>query len=342
LEIFDDSIQLDGCKNDFSTTSALDAYTNVPTNTIFEQTDDTPKYYWKQSDNTWLIDAHSAEAIRHTATGDGLFCGGAGSMTNNTSLATNYVWATNSANLPNNLGYSAGGGYKSSFMACGGYIASGSFFDKSTIWNGSAWATAVNLDTQRRDTTAYGGNTSSAIIALGRNNSGTEIDSSSKWNGTSWSSAGAIGSNRVGEHVGGDGGDVTMLISGGSSTYRDNFTDKWNGTTWSSAANIPSNMTSHNHAGRSSESAHIATGNSAWAGDWDGTSWTSVTAISGHSTSTPRYTSGGGTKDSHWIMCGLDGGTSLNNCSLWNGSSWSAKGNMSETQYGGLGDGTIR
>ena len=342
VEFHDNEANADGCKNDASSTSELDGMTNLPVNTIFLQTDDTPKYYWKQSDNTWSIDAHSAEAIRHAATGDGLFCGGAGSLTNNTSLATNYVWATNSANLPNNLGYSAGGGYKSSFMACGGYIASGSFFDSSTIWNGSAWATAVALDTQRRDTTAYGGNTSSAIIALGRNNSGTEIDSSSKWNGTSWSSAGAIGSNRVGEHVGGDGGDVTMLISGGSSTYRDNFTDKWNGTTWSAVANIPSNMTSHNHAGKSSESAHIATGNSAWAGDWDGTSWTSVTAISGHSTSTPRYTSGGGTKDSHWIMCGLDGGSPLNNCSLWNGSSWSAKGNMTETQYGGLGDGTIR
>ena len=132
--------KLSGLANDASSTSDLDAMTNLPENTIFLQTDDTPKYYWKQSDNTWSIDAHSAEVIRHKPTGDGLFCGGAGSLTNNTSLATNYVWATNSANLPNNLGYSAGGGYKSSFMACGGYIASGSFFDSSTIWNGSSWA----------------------------------------------------------------------------------------------------------------------------------------------------------------------------------------------------------
>ena len=41
-------------------------------------------------------------------------------------------------------------------------------------------------------------------------------------------------------------------------------------------------------------------------------------------------------------MCGLDGGSSMNNCTLWNGSSWTAKGNMTETQYAGLGDGTIR
>ncbi len=329
---------VDGCKNDYSATSDLEALTGVRVNSIFQQTD-VPEYYWYQSDGTWKLDGTTKV---HTATGNGLYCGGAGSLTNNTSTATNYVWATDSANLPNNLGYSAGGGYKSSFMACGGYISSGNYFDSSTIWNGSAWATAVALDTQRRDTTAYGGNTASAVIALGRNNAGTEIDSSSKWNGTTWSSAGAIGANRVGEHVAGDGNDVSMLITGGSSTYRDNYADKWNGTAWSATTNIPSNMTSHNQAGATSESAHIAGGGVAWAGDWDGTTWTQTTTITQGSDSTPRYVSGGGTKDSHWVMCGLDGGTSMNNCTLWNGSSWTAQGNMTEAQYGGLGDGTIR
>ncbi len=45
-----------GCKNDFSATSDLLAMTNLPVNTIFEQTDDTPSYWWKQSDNTWSLD----------------------------------------------------------------------------------------------------------------------------------------------------------------------------------------------------------------------------------------------------------------------------------------------
>jgi hypothetical protein len=44
------------CTNDASTTSDLDSYTNLPVNTIFEQTDDTPTYWWKQSDNTWRLD----------------------------------------------------------------------------------------------------------------------------------------------------------------------------------------------------------------------------------------------------------------------------------------------
>ncbi len=55
LKIYNDSAPLDGCKNDASTTSELDGMTNLPANTIFEQTDDTPSYWWKQSDNTWMI-----------------------------------------------------------------------------------------------------------------------------------------------------------------------------------------------------------------------------------------------------------------------------------------------
>ena len=48
--------KLSGCKNDHSSTSELDAYTNLVENSIFKQTDDTPTYWWKQSDNTWKID----------------------------------------------------------------------------------------------------------------------------------------------------------------------------------------------------------------------------------------------------------------------------------------------
>ena len=236
------------------------------------------------------------------------------------------------------MAYSAGGGYKSSFQACGGYISSGNFFNSSTIWNGTAWATAVSLDAQRRDTTAYGGSATSAVIALGRNNSGTNVDSSSKWNGTTWSSAGAVGSSTA-EHVGGDGSDTSMLITGGS---RGTYCDKWNGSSWSATTATPQTMTSHNHAGKNADTAHVAGGDNAYAYDWDGTTWTSVTTITLGSDTSPRYVSGGGNKDHHWVMCGLDGGSAMNNCTLWNGSSWTAKGNMTETQYGGLGDGTIR
>ena len=54
VKFYDGVSSLDGCKNDFSATSALDGYTNLVENSIFKQTDDTPTYWWKQSDNSWL------------------------------------------------------------------------------------------------------------------------------------------------------------------------------------------------------------------------------------------------------------------------------------------------
>jgi hypothetical protein len=57
LKIYDGISSNVGCKNDASTTSELDGMTNLPVNTIFEQTNDTPKYYWKQSDGTWSVGA---------------------------------------------------------------------------------------------------------------------------------------------------------------------------------------------------------------------------------------------------------------------------------------------
>jgi hypothetical protein len=59
VEFHDNEANADGCKNDASSTSELDGMTNLPVNTIFEQTDDTPSYWWKQSDNTWSLDGTS-------------------------------------------------------------------------------------------------------------------------------------------------------------------------------------------------------------------------------------------------------------------------------------------
>jgi len=56
VEFYDNEADVDGCKNDFSSTSDLDGMTNLPTNTLFLQTDTDISYWWKQSDNTWRRD----------------------------------------------------------------------------------------------------------------------------------------------------------------------------------------------------------------------------------------------------------------------------------------------
>jgi hypothetical protein len=63
----------DGCKNDFSSTSDLEALSGVRTSSIFQQTDDTPSYWWYQSDGTWKLD---------------------GSVVSNTDMTTSYTGYT--------------------------------------------------------------------------------------------------------------------------------------------------------------------------------------------------------------------------------------------------------
>ena len=320
------------CLNDASATSELDGMTNLEANTIFFQTDDTPKYFWKQSDNTWKIDGTTA----FLPSGSGLHVGGSSSNTS-TFTATDYVWASSSVStIGESRSYSSGAGNKNSF-----WIAGGSNAHTSRIFDGSSWSSTTALDTERRDTTAGGGSTSNAIIACGRNQSGTEISTSSKYNGTAWSSAGTV-TGGAGEHVGGAGTGSSFLATGGST--RNDKCDKYDGTSWSASAVLPqTTVRSHNQAGKSSASAHTAGGNYASSFTWDGTSWATSTNYTQGGDTTVRYPTGGGTADHHWLMGGLDetGGTStLNNTELWNGSSWTAKGALPTGNYAGLGDGS--
>ena len=55
IKIYDGVSSLDGCKNDFSSTSALDGVTGIRTNSIFQQTDDTPSYWWFNG-TSWVLD----------------------------------------------------------------------------------------------------------------------------------------------------------------------------------------------------------------------------------------------------------------------------------------------
>jgi len=55
VEFYNGVTSLDGCKNDFSSTSDLDGLTGVRTNSIFQQTDDTPSYWWYDG-TTWKLD----------------------------------------------------------------------------------------------------------------------------------------------------------------------------------------------------------------------------------------------------------------------------------------------
>ena len=55
IKIYNNATDNQGCANDFSTTSDLEALSGVRTNSLFIQTDNVPKYFWYQADGTWEI-----------------------------------------------------------------------------------------------------------------------------------------------------------------------------------------------------------------------------------------------------------------------------------------------
>jgi len=55
VKIYDGVSSLTGCKNDFSSTSPLEALDGVRDNSIFQQTDSTPSYWWYNG-TSWVLD----------------------------------------------------------------------------------------------------------------------------------------------------------------------------------------------------------------------------------------------------------------------------------------------
>ena len=94
------------CTNDASTTSELDGMTNLPTNTIFLQTDDTPSYWWKQSDDTWKLDGGSEINVPMTAS-SWTFQGNQGSAHTH-SIDNGVKWVSQYANNKTGAGVAVG------------------------------------------------------------------------------------------------------------------------------------------------------------------------------------------------------------------------------------------
>jgi len=281
-----------------------------------------------------------------TATGDGLCCGGtsSGGANNNTSVATNYIWSNSADALNSDRYYMAGGrGYKQAFIVLGGWNGS-AMVDNSQIFNGTSWATGVSMVASgvRRNSGAYGGNTESGIVALGTSLT-ADIDTSAIWNGSTWASAGVVGGGAA-EFPQGDGTVDSFIVAGG---VRGNAVDTYNGDTWSYTGLINLSETtviSGNMGGASAESGHIAGGDYNGSFDWDGSSWTEVTAYGADCCSgddDTRYVTGGGVKDSHWIMTGhVDAGVGDEHCGVWDGDAWTETGDMTAEIYAAAGDGT--
>ena len=87
VKIYNGVSSLDGCKNDFSATSALEALTGTRTNSIFQQTDDTPSYWWYNG-TSWVLDGTTSPAISTTTSSDWTHQGTQGTYSTTSVVAT--------------------------------------------------------------------------------------------------------------------------------------------------------------------------------------------------------------------------------------------------------------
>ena len=335
----------EGCKNDYSSTSNLDAMTNLPENTIFFQTDDTPHYRWLQS-GVWELDAKSATAFWSTANTSAIFANGATysgnySKTNGTMEWNGTAWS-NGSNT-NEASYFCGGiGNRSGAMVIGGTTAdagANSADNVSEKWDGSSWTSTNALNTSTSGS-PMGGTISSGYSATTWGGGGaTPTSATQSWDGTSWSaSTNCATASRFGN---GDGNSNTnFFIVGGTDSATDR-SEIWNGSSWSAGVTFDGTgtQTGRGSAGAGSGSTNFIGFNDERTGSnfgytFNGTAWT---LIAQPSQQNGDSISVGGDSNKAITASSWNSGSSTytNYSEYWNGSTWSTNGNLTASKAGG-------
>jgi len=343
VEVYNGVTSVDGCKNDASSTSDLEAMTNLPTNTIFEQTDDTPSYWFKQSDNTWLAEFNYALAAWATADTSAMYVGGTTSAwtANNATQTWNGTSWASSTNLTNARELLDGGGNATDYISVGGDSGgAGSPQDDVYKWNGSSWSSGGTISSNTFMLSA-GGNTSGALWCGGNNGSGA-LSTAQTYNGSSWTAISSMSDPRRG-HLG-DGIETDFIAAGGyddgSSTQRTAI-EIWNGTSWSAGtAYNGSNGDLYGYGGGAGRTSSflVQTNQKSQSNTYtyDGSVW----SLTGNSTGGSVNYSGLGGTNTNAIKAGGSSSSSwaVNTSELFNGNSWTATNNLATgISTGGMG-----
>ena len=282
-------------------------------------------------------------------TSDSALCSGGkstdgGSPTTNTQASSDGVWANITAistarQMPHGIGNA------NNFTIAGGYNG----VNDSQTWNGTSWATAIPINTQRRDTSAIAGSYDDCVVACGRNTAGTLLNTASKFDGTTWSAT-SSNANTAREHPCGSGQADSMLVAGGyGASATSDAVDSYDGTTFTNGTALPNAVYGSNMAASANDSAHITGGYSGggstpYSGTYDGSTWTDTGQ---YPVSTAHYFGGGGgDRDEHLVMGGYNANVTpyayYDTTYLWNGTSWVAKNDITEDKAQGAGDCTAR
>ena len=217
----------------------------------------------------------------------------------------------------------------------GHYFYSGVELTCTEEWNGTSWS-EVN-DTIRGGLSGYGG-TTEAGYSMGKNPIGV-ASKTEEWNGTNWSEGPDINAGSAGWNSDAGGcAPNTMYIIGGNGSNGQPYFTTFDGSSFTAEPNMPNvyHYGRNGHSGNASSA--LAWGSSCYKNysdctiSWDGSSWTEVSPLP---ILTDRGTGAGTVNDSYAYggRCATEGGPTyatnqVDTFLFWNGSTWTAKGNI--------------
>jgi len=174
---------------------------------------------------------------------------------------------------------------------------------------------------------ASGGNSTDAIVMGGYTGSNSGITTTQEYDGSSWSAGGNLTAPGGSTCGGGTSSDAIIMTAKHSGANVADFCQEYDGTSWSDGGNP--NTDRHNAAGDGNSSDAICVGGSPSASEtYNGSSWTDIAEVTGR-----ENFAAGGTSSSAICM-----GATITT-ETWNGSAWSAGGNMTQANGGNEGGG---
>jgi hypothetical protein len=188
-----------------------------------------------------------------------------------------------------------------------------------------AWSTGGNLNTARRDSAGSG--TQTAALCTG--GEAPRTGATESYNGSSWTEVNDLNTAR--NQLASAGTQTSTIAFGGEAPSPTAVNESWNGTSWTEVNDL--NVPVRNNAGFGDSTSAISAGGfgpgvgdySTGTESWNGTSWTTTTAMPAAKAQHKAL----GTSTAGLVVAGLTSGpTQTSNTFEWNGSTWTAGGNV--------------
>lgn len=198
-----------------------------------------------------------------------------------------------------------------------------------------AWSAGGNVSTGRRH--PGGAGTPTAAIMFGGYTT-VNLDSTEEYDGSSWSAGGNLSIAK--RSLRGCGTLTAGLAVGGFTTADVATTEEYDGTSWSSGGALSTALSNCTAFGVQTDAVSVGRGTDLVTEHYNGTSWSAGTAYPAGTGI--QYLASFGTRTAGVICGGNAGGTYYNTTYTYDGSAWSASGNISATtaQHGASGTST--